>query len=125
MGLFGRRDKPAKDAVERSARVIAMGPTAKGARQTGKLDVEYEFTLDVGGRETKHTCTVPHDRMPLLGDSLPVLVSESEPDRLSIDFDRVPSIADRARASAEAAQKGDAEGAARALGFEPRDPAGG
>ena len=122
MGLFGRSSKPPKDAVEAQAEVLAMGPTPKGARQTGKLDVEYEFTLGVQGREVTHTCVVPHDRMPLLGDSLPVLVSASEPDRLTIDFDRVPSLADRARASAAAAQRGDQEGAARALGFEPREP---
>jgi hypothetical protein len=123
VGLFGRRGKLPDDAVESHAKVVSMGPTPKGARQTGKLDVEYAFrlALDSGG-EVDHTCVVPHDRMPLIGDSLPVRVSPSDPTALAIDFSRVPSLADRARASADAAQRGDGAGAARALGFTPRDP---
>jgi hypothetical protein len=97
-----------------------MGPTAKGARQTGKLNVEYEFTLSVDGRQVQHTCVVPHDRMPLLGDTIPVGMAGDEVGK--IDFDRMPSLADRARASAAAAQKGDQDAAARALGFTPRQP---
>jgi hypothetical protein len=116
VGLFRR----GPSGEEAQAKVLAMGPTAKGARQTGKLNVEYEFTLDVGGRELAHTCVVPHDRMPLLGDTIPVRVSEDGVE--SIDFDRMPSLADRALASAAAAKSGDQDAAARALGFTPRPP---
>jgi hypothetical protein len=123
VGLFGRKRRP-DDAVEDEAKVLAMGPTPKGARQTGKLDVEYRFTLAVQGREVEHTTVVPHDRMPLLGGTVPVLVSRTEPERLTIVFDRIPSLAERSRASAAAAQEGDSAGAAQALGFELRDPPG-
>jgi hypothetical protein len=122
VGLFRRRG--GDDLVAAQAKVVAMGPTPKGARQTGKLDVEYEFTLALdGGRQVEHTCVVPHDRMPLLGDTLPVRLAES--DVREIDFERVPSLAERAMASATAAQRGDQAGAARALGFTPRDGGGG
>jgi hypothetical protein len=122
VGLFGRRGKLPDDAVEARATVLAMGPTPKGARQTGKLDVEYELRLELeSGVGVAHTCVVPHDHMPVIGDSLPVRVSPSDPSALEIDFERVPSLAERARASADAAQRGDQAGAARALGFTPRD----
>ena len=121
MGLFRRRPS---DLVDSTATVRAMGPTPKGARQTGKLDVEYEFTLEVAGSSgpVSLTCVVPHDRMPLLGQSVPVRVSASDPSRVEIDFARVPSLAERAMESARAAQAGDSAEAARALGFEPRPP---
>jgi hypothetical protein len=118
VGLFRKRG--AGEFVDAQAKVVAMGPTPKGARQTGKLNVEYEFTLELdGGRQAQHTCVVPHDRMPLLGDTLPVRLAEG--DVKEIDFERMPSLAERAMASAAAAQRGDQAGAARALGFTPRD----
>jgi hypothetical protein len=116
VGLFRKRG--GGDLVDSQAKVVAMGPTPKGARQTGKLDVEYEFTLALDGREVQHTCVVPHDRMPLLGDTIPVCVGEG--DVKEIDFAGIPSLAERAMASAAAAQRGDQAGAARALGFTPR-----
>jgi hypothetical protein len=117
VGLFRKRG--GDDLVDAQAKVVAMGPTSKGARQTGKLNVEYAFTLEFDGREVRHTCVVPHDRMPLLGNTVPVRVADGEVKE--IDFDSVPSLADRAMASAAAAQRGDQAGAARALGFTPRD----
>jgi hypothetical protein len=117
VGLFRKRGDG--DLDDARAKVVAMGPTSKGARQTGKLDVEYAFTLELDGRHVQHTCVVPHDRMPLLGDTVPVRVSAGEVKR--IEFDRVPSLAERAMASAAAAGRGDQAGAARALGFTPRD----
>lgn len=125
MGLFSRRSsKLPVDAVDAEASVLAMGPTARGARQTGRLDVEYEFRLSVRGAEVTHVCVVPHDRMPLLCQTVPVRVSAADPSRLAIQFDSMPSLTDRARASAAAAQGGDSAAAARALGFEPRPPDG-
>jgi hypothetical protein len=115
VGLFRKRS-----GEEAQAKIVAMGPTPKGARQTGKLNVEYEFTLELGGRELRHECVVPHDRMPLLGDTIPVTVSQDRVE--SIEFDRMPSLADRAMRSAAAAKAGDQEAAARALGFTPRAP---
>jgi hypothetical protein len=130
VGFFSRRRGGLPDdAVEAEAKVLAMGPTARAARQTGKLDVEYAFTLAVQAsvaagpaREVELTCVVPHERMPLVGQAVPIRASAAEPTRVEIDFDRVPSLAERATASARAAQEGDPGAAARALGFTPREP---
>jgi hypothetical protein len=120
VGLFRKRG-PGHELVAAQAEIVAMGPTPKGARQTGKLDVEYEFTLELDGRRLTHTTVVPHDRMPLLGDTIPVRVAQRG-EIEEIDFAGMPSLADRARASAAAAQAGDQDAAARALGFTPRPP---
>ena len=114
-----------KDPVRGEARVLEMGPTAKGARQTGRLDVECRFRLEVTvpGRppyELEHEERVPHAKSPVLGDALRVTVSQADPSRLRIDWDAAPDIADRARAAAAAAKQGDAAAAAEAFGFKPR-----
>jgi hypothetical protein len=112
--MFGRR----RDEQRRQARVVALGPTEKGARQTGRRDVEYRFKLDLDGKLVEHAERMPALKSPLLGDVVPVLVSG---DRVRIVWDDVPDIAARARASAAAAQADDAAGAAAALGFTLRD----
>ena len=127
MGLFGR-DR-IKDPVAGEAKLLELAPTPKGARQTGRLDVEFRLRLAVtvpahAPYETELTDTVPHAKVPLLGDRLPVTVSAGDPQRLRIDWDAAPDLAERARASAGAAQRGDAAGAAEALGFKLRDPDG-
>jgi hypothetical protein len=109
--MFGR------EKVRGSARVFEMGPTAKGARQTEKRDVDYRFKLEVAGKVVEHVEKMPALKAPFVGDTLPVIV---EP-RLRIVWDEVPNIADRARTSAAAAQAGDAAGAAAALGLTLRD----
>jgi hypothetical protein len=124
VGLF---DRGIKDGVAAEAAVVEMGPTAKAARQEGKRNVDYEFRLrvTVPGRapyEVSHTERVPWDRTPLIGTTIPVTVSASDPERLQIEWDRAPNLVDAARASADAAKRGDAAGAAEALGFELRDP---
>jgi hypothetical protein len=128
VGLFSRG---IKDGVAAQAEVVRMAPTGKGARQEGKRNVDYEFLLRVTlpGRaayEVEHVEQVPWDRMPHMGQTLAVTVSASDPDRLKIDWDNAPNVVDAAQASAEAALRGDAAGAAEAFGFEPRDepPAG-
>src|SRR4051794_26651938 len=103
-----------------------MAPTAKAARQEGKRNVDYEFLLRVTlpGRaayEVPHTEKVPWDRTPVMGQMLAVTVSQSDPDRLQIDWDHPANLVDSAQASAEAALRGDSAGAAEALGFKLRD----
>jgi hypothetical protein len=114
--MFGRGR--INDAVRGQAKVLELGPTAKGARQTETRDVEYRFKLEVSGRTVEHIEQMPALKAPLVGDVLPVTVGA---DRLRIEWDEVPGIADRARASAAAARAGDAAGAAEALGFTLRD----
>ncbi len=118
--MFGRK------TLEGHAQVLEMGPSARGARQTSKLDVEYRFGLKVSvpGQDdyvVEHTETVPHAKSPALGNVVPVSVSAKDRKKLQIVWSGVPDLADRARASAAAAQRGDAAGAAEALGFTLRD----
>ena len=125
MGLFGRTK--IRDGVQADATVVTMAPTAKAARQQGKRDIDYAFRLAVrrpNGAvvEVDHVCRVPHDRMPTLGLELPVTVSATDPENLRIDFDRMPSFAERATAAADAAQRGDTSAAAEALGYRISEP---
>jgi hypothetical protein len=114
--MFGRGR--IKDGQRGEAKVLELGPTDKGARQTEKRDLEYRFVLEVSGRTVEHVEKMPALKAPLVGDVLPVTVGAEE---LRIEWDEVPDIADRARASAAAAQVGDAAAAAAALGFSLRD----
>ena len=119
MGLFGKR---IKDGVDGEARVMALAPTKRGARQTEKRNVQMQLSLDVsatgfGPVRIEHVDTVPHEKSPIVGDVLKVTVSPADPSNLKIDWDAAPDLATRALASAAAAQRGDTKGAAEALGF--------
>ena len=121
MGLFARNR--IKDPVRGEARVLEMAPTATSARQTGKLDLDYRFRLEVtvprsASYEIEHEEQVPHAKTPLRGDTIAVIVSESDPSRLRIDWDAAPDLAARAMAAAAAVNQGDA---AEAFGFKPRE----
>ena len=123
MGLFRKRSA----GVRAQAELLGITPTERGARQTGKLDVEQSLRLRVAlpdglQIESEHVCTVPHAKSPIVGDQLPVEVDEESGAVLRINFDEMPDLADRARASAAAAQAGDDAGAAAALGFKLSDP---
>jgi hypothetical protein len=124
VGLFARNR--IKDPVRGEARVLEMAPTVTAVRQTGKLDLDYRFRLEVtvpgsASYEIEHEEQVPHAKTPLRGDTIAVIVSESDPSRLRIDWDAAPDLAARAIAAAAAAQQGDAAGAAEAFGFKPRE----
>ena len=106
--------------------VISTGGKQYRVSEGERLDVEYRFRLEVtvpGRRpyELKHEERVPHARSPVLGDALPVAVSQADPSRLRIDWDAVPDLAGRARAAAAAGKQGGAAAAAEAFGFTPRD----
>jgi hypothetical protein len=51
--------------------------------------------------------------MPTLGLEIPVTISATDPENLRIEFDRMPSFAERAAAAADAAQRGDTIGGGR------------
>lgn len=121
MGFF-RRDEP---GVRAEAKLLGLGPTTSGAR-SGRRHVEMQLRLavtlpDGGVVETDHVCRVPHEKSPLVGDTLPVEVDPAERSVKKILFDEMPKLEDRARASAAAAQAGDNAGAAAALGFKLRE----
>jgi hypothetical protein len=119
MGLFRKREP----GVRAEAKLLALAPTPAGARRTGARDIEFQLRLaalmpDGGTVETDVVCKVPHEKSPLVGDTLPVEVDPAERTVTKILFDEMPRLEDRARASAAAAQAGDTAGAAAALGFK-------
>jgi len=122
MGIFGRG---IKDGIAAEARVTALAPTATAARQHDKHDLKCVLDLEVtapghGVYAATVTDTVPHDKTPMLGQSLPVTVSASDAQRVDVDWDRAPSLTERMRVAGEAARRGDTDEVARALGFDPR-----
>ena len=122
MGFFRKSEAGARATAE----LLGLGPTAKGARQTGARDIEMQLRLavtmpDGGTFETDHVSKVPHAKSPIVGDTLPVEVDTEERKVIRVVFDELPDLEDRARASAAAAQAGDTAGAAEALGFKLRD----
>jgi hypothetical protein len=121
MGLFRKRP----DGIRTDARLLGVAPTASGAQHTGARDVEHELRLAVSMPdgttfETAHVCKVPYAKSPIVGDSLPVEVDPEQRAVTRVLFGETPDLADRARASAAAAQAGDSAGAAEALGFKLR-----
>jgi hypothetical protein len=124
VGLFGPK---IKDGVVTEGTVVRMAPTEKAGRQNEKRTVDFEFLLSISvpgatsALEVRHTCKVPHDKVPSVGQQIPVTVSARDPSRLRIEFAELPTLAERALASARAAQAGDAAGAAGALGYTLRD----
>jgi len=128
IGLFG--GKKIRDGVALEATVVQIAPTAKAARQTQKRNVDFAFVLSLqppgapGPLEVQHTCTVPYDKVPGRGQRIPVTVSAADPSLLVIAFDAMPTMAERALASAQAAQAGDNAGAAEALGYRLKDEPG-
>jgi hypothetical protein len=124
VGLFSRLSRP-KDAASLEATVLSMQLTPKAMRQTGKRDLEHAFRLRIQPREAAPyevdvTATVPWDRRPRVGGTVPVWVSGREGTDVEIDFDALPSLTAQSLESAALAEQGDTDGAARALGFEPR-----
>ena len=121
MGFFRKRTP----GVRAEARILSLGPTARGARHTAARDIEYELRLAVtapgDSYETEFVTKVPYAKSPLVGDTIPIEVDPEQRAITRIVFGEMPNLEDRARASAAAAQAGDAAGAAEALGFKLRD----
>ena len=89
MGLF-RRDR-IKDGRPAEARVLRMAPAARAGRTEGRLAADHEFVLEVEGREVEVVARVPHDRPLAPGQTVPVSVSAGDPQRVRIEFGRMPS----------------------------------
>src|SRR4051812_37037803 len=122
MKLFGKH--PGTPA---SAQIVGMEITERGARQTGRVDVEQRLQLavavpDGSSFDSDYTCHVPQVKTPLVGDTIPVEIDAERQSVLKVLFDEMPDLAERSRASAAAAHAGDSAGAAAALGFTLRDP---
>jgi hypothetical protein len=122
MGLFRKRGA----GLGAQGRLLSIGATAGGARHTGARDIEQQLRLavtmpDGSTFESEFVGKVPHAKSPLVGDTVPIEVDPDERAVTRVRFDEMPDLADRARASAAAAQAGDAEGAAAALGFKLKE----
>ena len=90
------------DGIDGEAEVLACELTGAAARQTEKRDLGHVLRLSVttavtAPYEVEHECTIPYDRVPYIGQVLPVTVSDSDPQLLAVDWDRVETAAERAR----------------------------
>lgn len=126
MGFLRRGDER---SVTADAEILAMATTRRGARETGRRDgelvLELRLWLDGVGRGPApvltHACRVPWDKTPRLGQRVPIVLPDGDTARLRVVWDRVPSLTASALAAGDAARRGDAAGAASALGFSLRE----
>jgi hypothetical protein len=117
------------DGVEGEAEVLEKELTRLGAHQTEKLNRPWKLRLSVttpGAEpyEVEHVCTIPWDRMPRTGHTVPVTVSRSHPERLRIEWDEVESLTEAAKEAQRLIQGGDLDAAAAAMGLRHSGGAG-
>lgn len=124
MGLLDRIGDAAviSDGIGGEAEVLEKELTRLGAHQTEKLNRPWKLRLFVttpGSQpyEVEHVCTIPWDKMPRTGDTVPVTVSESEPELLRIEWGEVESLTEAAELAQELLEAGDLDGAAAAMGL--------
>lgn len=100
MGLFRRRPK-GSDAV---GTVISFGidETTTSANESshqhrtkGSLTLEIRGSGAAAGRTVTIRGAFPAQRFPSLGQELPIVISASDPDDVTIVWDRVPTIVER------------------------------
>ncbi len=118
MGIFGSKSGT-------SGRASVLSLELKSWRQTERRSQVYALSLEVSlpGQTpfpAEVTTAVPYDRVPRVGQVLPVTVSAGNPPKVAVDWKAVPSLTDLARTSSAAALAGDDAGAAAALGFAAR-----
>jgi hypothetical protein len=92
-GLFGQ--PRIRNGIAGEAVVMAI-PMASGNATSYR--VEITLSVRVPDREpylAKHTCFAKRDRYPMPGTMLPVTVDPEDPERLRIEWDRVPSRDER------------------------------
>ena len=125
VGLFRRR---IKDGVEGHAQVVSA--SACTLDSPGLQTCRMTLVVQAGGipaYSVDHKQSSPTGKWPYPGVTLPVTVSRSNPKRLRIEFDEMPSARDVARVQAEqqaAALRGESAGAATA-GLAPVQFVGG
>ena len=124
LGLLDRiGDAPViTDGIEGEAEVLEKELTRLGAQATEKLNRPWKLRLFVTTPgtepyEVEHVCTIPWDKMPRTGHTVPVTVSQSHPERLRIEWDEVASLTESAELAQELLEAGDLEGAAAAMGL--------
>ena len=114
MGLFRALfPKKIKDPLTGTAQIVSCSGTSDHAtHQT----CEMQLVVNVEGIEpfaVDHTQILKVSRWPSPGMSIPVVVSQSDPTNLRLDFDSIPDWQDAGMDRAEqiaAAMRGDADG---------------
>ena len=94
------------DGIAGEAKVIGVELTWAGAHQTEKRNLGHVLRLAVttparGPYDVEHKCSVPYDRVPYIGQVLPVTVSSSDPQRLVVEWNQVETAAERAHRFAD------------------------
>lgn len=98
MGLFSRKPK---DGVLGTAHVVAA--TAHSGRSTHQT-CRLNLVVSVAGwpaYDVEHSQICPASKWPHPGSTVSVVVSQSDPMKLKIDFDAMPDAAEVARIQAE------------------------
>ena len=100
------RDRQARIRNGLSARAVVVGaPRYLGSGDgwaaigTTRVSVRLRLAVRLTGRPpyaVDHTCRAPVDKRPLPGQILPVLVDRGNPERLAVDWDACPTLAERA-----------------------------
>lgn len=121
MGLRNQvHDTTIRDGVRGEAEVVQKELTGKGAHQSESLDRTWRLKLcvtipDAEAYFVEQTCTIPWDRTPHTGQTVPVTVSRSEPERLRVEWDQAQSLTAAAKHAAALIEAGDLNGAAAAM----------
>jgi hypothetical protein len=100
------RDRQARIRDGMSARAVVVGsPRYLGSGDgwvsigTTRVSVRLRLAVRLNGRppfSVDHTCRAPADKRPFPGQILPVLVDRSNPERLAVDWDAIPTLAQHA-----------------------------
>lgn len=119
------------------AQILAVAPTRRSVRQTGRRSIELALELrvylegapSVEPRTISHVARVPWDKLPLRGQRVPVVVSDGDFNGLRVAWDRVSSLSASMLEAGHAAERNDIAGAAAALGYslgdnDPANPIG-
>ena len=122
MGLLDRhtRDSSIEDGVAGEAKVLEKELSRAGSQPEETRDRIWKLRLAVvtpaaEPYEVEHTCTIPWDRVPRTGESVPVTVSRSHPERLRVEWDQAGSLTESAKLAKRLVEAGDLHAAAAAM----------
>jgi hypothetical protein len=103
---MGMRDRQARIRDGLSARAVVVGsPRYLGSGDgwasigTTRISVRMRLAVRVTGKPPyaiDHTCNAPADKRPFPGQILRVVVDRADPDRLAVDWDSTPTLAEHA-----------------------------
>jgi hypothetical protein len=90
MGTFEHGSDTPEGMIDAEAKVLSIAPASEATAEPAEGDGAHVIRLALEGQgEVAHECNVPPDKMPAVGDTVPVRVSTTDPALFEIDFDRV------------------------------------